>query len=51
VAALVDALGKFLGGTVTFDPQACRQFARRFTWANVVDHSLRYYGGSASAAP
>jgi len=50
VAALVDALGKFLGDTVTFEPAACRQFAGRFTWANVVDHALCYYGGSASTA-
>ena len=50
VPALVEALGRFLGGAVTFDQEACRQFARGFMWANVVDHSLRYYGGSASTA-
>ena len=50
IEALRDALAKFLSGQIQFDPQECRQFARRFTWANVVDHSLRYYGGSASTA-
>lgn len=40
---LVEALGRFLRGEVRFDPQACRQFARRFTWAHVVDHALQYY--------
>jgi phosphatidylinositol alpha-1,6-mannosyltransferase len=49
VAALVHALGKFLGGAATFDPEACRRFARQFMWANVVDHSLQYYRGSAPA--
>ena len=50
IEALTDALANFLSGRIQFDPQACRRFARRFTWANVVDHSLRYYGGSVSAA-
>jgi phosphatidylinositol alpha-1,6-mannosyltransferase len=43
VEALVDALARFLGGQVRFDPEACRSFARRFTWVRVVDHSLKYY--------
>jgi len=40
---LAEALGRFLRGEIRFDPQACRQFARRFTWAAVVDHALPYY--------
>jgi phosphatidylinositol alpha-1,6-mannosyltransferase len=43
VEALADALARFLGGQVRFDPEQCRNFARRFTWARVVDHSLQYY--------
>jgi phosphatidylinositol alpha-1,6-mannosyltransferase len=40
---LADALNRFLRGEVRFDPQACREFARRFTWTRVVDHALQYY--------
>jgi phosphatidylinositol alpha-1,6-mannosyltransferase len=43
VDAIADALSRFLGGQIRFDPEACRNFARRFTWARVVDHSLQYY--------
>ena len=43
VDAIADALARFLAGQVRFDPGACRNFARRFTWARVVDHSLQYY--------
>jgi phosphatidylinositol alpha-1,6-mannosyltransferase len=43
VDAIAGALARFLGGQVRFDPEACRNFARRFTWARVVDHSLQYY--------
>ena len=43
VDAIADALARFLGGQVGFDPEACRNFARQFTWARVVDHSLKYY--------
>src|SRR5205814_871650 len=44
VDAIADALARFLGGQIRFDPKTCRNFARRFTWANVVDHALNYYG-------
>jgi phosphatidylinositol alpha-1,6-mannosyltransferase len=44
VDALAAALAEFLGGGVRFDRDACRRFARRFMWANVVDHSLPFYG-------
>jgi phosphatidylinositol alpha-1,6-mannosyltransferase len=50
VEALVDALATFLGGQVRFEPEACRNFARRFTWANVVDHSLQYYPAAPRSA-
>ena len=43
VDAIADALARFLEGQVRFDPDACRNFARRFTWPKVVDHSLQYY--------
>jgi phosphatidylinositol alpha-1,6-mannosyltransferase len=41
--ALTSALEMFLSGDVRFDRAACRDFARRFVWKNVVDHSLPYY--------
>jgi phosphatidyl-myo-inositol dimannoside synthase len=40
VDAIAAALERFLGGQIRFDPAACRDFARGFTWARVVDHSL-----------
>ena len=44
VEALAGALDKFLDGRSQFDAESCRDFARRFTWAKVVDHCLPYYG-------
>lgn len=41
--AIAEALGRFLGGHVRFRREDCRNFARRFTWARVVDHCLQYY--------
>ena len=35
VDAIARALARFLGGQVRFDLEACRNFARRFTWARV----------------
>ncbi len=49
VEALVDALARFLQVQVRFDSEACRNFARRFAWANVVDHALQYYLPVASS--
>ena len=46
VEALADALASFLGGQVRFDRDACRNFARRFSWGSVVDHSMQYYPAS-----
>jgi glycosyltransferase involved in cell wall biosynthesis len=43
IEALTEALARFLGGQIRFDPEACRTFARLFTWGRVVDHSLQYY--------
>ena len=43
------ALQRFLIGQVVFDPQACRGFACGFTWAQVVDHALPWYGEAAEA--
>jgi phosphatidylinositol alpha-1,6-mannosyltransferase len=45
VDAISDALGRFIDGRVRFEPETCRDFARRFTWARVVDHCLPYYCG------
>ena len=41
--ALEQALHRFLSGTHRFDADACRNFARRFTWQKVVQHALPYY--------
>jgi phosphatidylinositol alpha-1,6-mannosyltransferase len=49
VDALAGALGAFLEGRVRFEPEACRDFARRFTWAKVVDHCVQYYGTNDDA--
>lgn len=43
VEAITDALGRFLGKQIRFDPETCRNFARQFTWARVVDHCFQYY--------
>jgi len=37
------AIEQFLRREVTFEETACRAFARRFTWARVVDHALAFY--------
>ena len=47
IEALTDALAKFLDGQIRFDPEACRDFARLFTWGSVVNHSLQYYPPSS----
>lgn len=47
VEATAEALGRFLGSEVAFSPQACRAFARRFSWATVVDAALPWYGAAA----
>jgi len=43
VDALEQALRQFLAGARRFDRDACRSFARRFTWQKVVEHALPYY--------
>ena len=43
VESLTAKLGHFFDGTLTFDPDQCREFARRFSYARVVDHALRHY--------
>lgn len=51
VEALADALTRFLAGQVRFGPEACRTFARRFSWANVVDHAMQYYPSRSARRP
>jgi len=41
--AIAAALKRFLEGAMTFDRNACRDFARRFSWQGIVDHALRHY--------
>lgn len=43
VASIAMALEQFFCQKVWFDPAACKAFAARFTWEEVVDHALRYY--------
>ena len=49
VEQVAAALQPFLARKVVFDPQACRGFARGFTWARVVDHAVPWYGPMALA--
>lgn len=42
--SIAAALSRFLGQELTFDPEACRAFAARFSWQDVVEHALSYYG-------
>ncbi|MBN2701968.1 MAG: glycosyltransferase family 4 protein [Methylothermaceae bacterium] len=45
--AIAEALGSFLGGEIHFEREPCREFARRFTWRQVVKKALPFYIGSA----
>lgn len=47
VPAIRDALERFLSGAIRFDPEVCRNFARRFGWAKVVAHAEKYYDGAS----
>lgn len=44
VSSLADALERVLSGALHFDPEACRAFARRFSWDSVVEQALPFYG-------
>lgn len=46
VEGVTTALGRFFAGEVSFSPEACRDFARRFTWARVVDAALPWYAAT-----
>ncbi len=50
VDQLAAALQRFLSGELVFDPEACRRFARGFTWAKVVEQALPSYGAASAAA-
>lgn len=50
VEAVAAALQRFLSGNLSFDPTACRAFARRFTWQQVVDQVMPWYGQPQKAA-
>lgn len=47
VAGVAAALERFFKNEVRFSPQACREFARRFTWAKVVDAAWPWYAADA----
>ena len=40
---LSGALKRFLSGEIIFSSHLCKEYAKQFTWANVVDHCLQYY--------
>jgi glycosyltransferase involved in cell wall biosynthesis len=50
-ASLAAALARFLTGAVRYDPHACVEFARTFSWAKVVDHCLARYGSREFTSP
>lgn len=50
VSEIKTALKRFLDGEVRFDRDACREFARKYTWARVVDHAMQYYPDSKSVS-
>lgn len=41
--SIATALRAFLSGAIQFKPQACRDFAHKFSWARVVDHACAHY--------
>jgi phosphatidylinositol alpha-1,6-mannosyltransferase len=51
VASIGAFLGRVLSGSIQFDSAACIAFARRFSWAKVVDHCLPYYERSLGVQP
>lgn len=44
VESIAARLDDFLAGRIGADPAACRAFARRFSYREVVDHALAHYG-------
>ena len=50
VTAIEAALRRFLSGGVQFEPEQCRNFARRFSWDSVVEAALPHYQASPSPA-
>ena len=44
VEEIASALERFFSGEIHFVSDACRTFARRFTWQRVVDHAIQHYG-------
>lgn len=51
VNGVADALARFFRGESKYSPEACRAFARQFSWARVVDHALPWYGGTEFLQP
>ncbi len=45
--AIATALASFLCGETRFEREACREFARGFSWERVVKPALPFYAGSA----
>ena len=51
IEALAEALARFLARQVRFESEACRNFARGFSWARVVDHAMQYYPVRSARRP
>jgi glycosyltransferase involved in cell wall biosynthesis len=51
VDGVAHALSRFFRGELKFSPEACRAFAREFSWARVVDQALPWYGGTPVSQP
>ena len=43
VDTVAEVLGRFLSGQLRFDAEACRRFAREFSWSKVVDRAVAWY--------
>lgn len=50
VESLCQALDHFMSGSIHFQPEACRAFARRFTWTTVASAALDAYRNVLSVA-
>lgn len=49
IPEIEQALAAFLSGEMHFDPEACRNFARQFTWSRVADSAVALYSNALSA--
>jgi glycosyltransferase involved in cell wall biosynthesis len=50
IEGIASGLTSFLSGEVSFNVDACQDFARRFSWKAVVDHCVTHYAEALGAA-